>query len=179
MTALRFSIPAASGALLASLLVSPAPVAAAEVFRYDQQGAAAICQPSLPSQAGNLRARPLGLSNEGTETTFVTCTFQGDDTTGGRGATQVEANVSIAGTAAAAINCTLVDGLASGDGSAVTYTTRSAAAFPNAFGNSIAWVPGDIAGAPARITQPAIQCGLPPAATLHYLGRYYDENIGS
>lgn len=132
----------------------------------------------MPAQAGNLRARPLGLTNEGTDTTFVSCAFQGDSTNG-RGATQVEANVSVAGTVSTVINCTLVDGLAFGNGAAVTYTTRSAAAFPNAFGNSLAWTPGDIAGAPARITQPAIQCGLPPAATLHYLGRYYDENIGS
>ena len=178
MTAFRFTIPAAC-ALLASALGASTPVAAADASRYDQQGAAAICQPSLPAQAGNLRARPLGLTNEGTATTFVTCTFQGDDTANGRGATQIEANVSLAGTVAAAITCTLVDGLASGTGAAATYTTRSAAAFPNAFGNSIAWVPADLAGAPSRITQPAIQCGLPPAATLHYLGRYYDENVGS
>lgn len=178
MTAFRFMLPAAC-ALLASALGASTPVAAADVFRYDQQGAAAICQPSLPAQAGNLRARPLGLTNEGMDITFVTCTFQGDATPNGRGATQVEANVSLAGAVAAVISCTLVDGVASSNGAAATYTTRSAAAFPNAFGNSIAWVPGDLAGAPPRITQPAIQCALPPAATLHYLGRYYEENIGS
>ncbi len=178
MTATLHRIPAAFGLLLASLL-PVVTAAAADVFRYDQQGASAICQAALSAQAANLRARPLGLTNEGTETTFVTCTFQGDDTVGGRGATQIEANVSSSGTGATLINCTLVNGVASGASTGATYTTRSASAFPNEPGSSIAWLPADLPAAPPRISLPAIQCGLPPATTLHYLGRYYEENIGS
>lgn len=152
---------------------------AAEVFRYDYQGAAAVCQPALPEYEAGLRSRPLGLSNEGDTTAFVTCTFHGDDTSGGRGAWQILVNVANDGTAAASIDCTLVDGFASGSSSNATYTTKSVGLFPGGNGAFIAWLPSEVSGSPAKINRPALSCSLPARTTLHYIGINYDENIGN
>ena len=54
-------------------LLSSGLVGAVEKGRYDVQGAAGVCQPSAPQYETNLRSRPLGLANQGTEIAFVTC----------------------------------------------------------------------------------------------------------
>jgi hypothetical protein len=69
------------GALLAGAIGAYAETAcAAMTERSYQQNAAAYCQGALPAFAGTLRARPLGLGNEGNAGAFVTCsyTFAGD-----------------------------------------------------------------------------------------------------
>lgn len=177
----QYNLDGRSSLMLAGMALMCAALGdarAVEVFRYDYQGAAGVCQPSLPEYEAGLRSRPLGLANEGTTTAFVTCTFRGDDTAGGRGAWQVLVNVANDGTTSQTVKCTLVDGAASGATSNATYTPKSAGLFIGgaAF---IAWVPTDIAGSPAKINRPALSCALPAKTTLQYLGINYDENIGS
>ena len=110
---------------------------------------------------------------------FVTCTLQGDDTPAGRGAVRITADVSSSGTATSVVTCTLVDGLGVAGNQTATYTVKSATVFPGGFGSTIEWVAGDVVAPPAYITVPALQCGLPPSTTLHYLTRRYVEGIGS
>lgn len=165
-------------AVVPLLLIAPWDVHAADVARYDYQGAAGICQPALPVHGAALRSRPLGLANEGELEAFVTCTFHGDSTTGGRGAWQIAVNVANDGTTVQTISCTLVDGLASGDVNNATYTTKFIGLFPGQ-GAFISWVPAEIAGTPVKINRPAVICQLPAQTTLQYLGTYYDENIGN
>lgn len=52
-----------------------APAYAAVEDTQDSANAVANCQGALPNYEGNLRKRPLGVINEGTETAFVTCAF--------------------------------------------------------------------------------------------------------
>lgn len=61
------------GGLLAASLV-PAAHAAVENLQI-QSNASGLCQGALPAFEGNLRQRPLGVSNEGDSPAFVTCSF--------------------------------------------------------------------------------------------------------
>lgn len=154
-------------------------VHAAERFRYDFQGAAGVCQPSLPSYAAGLRARPLGLANEGTATSFATCAFRGDQTPGGRGAWQVTATVGNRGTAVRQVSCTFVTGSKLGSSSDAIYRTKTFSVAPGGQGVTFSWQPSEIAGAPESIARPAVLCSLPAGTVLHYFSNYYDENIGN
>ena len=173
-------MPAAAASLAVALfiLALPAPASAAEVVRYDYQGAAAICQPALPAHAAGLRARPLSLENLGTGTVFVSCALRGDPRPAGRGAMKVLAEVGATGTGAAVIRCTFVDGLQEGGTLDAVYRTKAVVVQPNTRGTSITWQPSEIAGSPEHIFRPAVQCELPPGAALHYLAGTYDEDIG-
>lgn len=176
MSACRIST-AALGAAIGLLAYLPA--GAATVDRYDQQGASSVCQPALPSQAASLRSSPMGLTNQGTEMAFVTCTLQGDNTPAGRGSKLITADVSSSGSASGVITCTLVDGLGVAGNGTATYTTKSVNVFAGASGSVIQWEPAEVVAPPGLITVPAIQCGLPPAATLHYVTRHYVESVGN
>lgn len=152
---------------------------AAERSRYDYQGAAGVCQPSQPSFAANLRARPLGLANEGATTAFVTCAFRGDQTPGGRGAWQVTATVGNFGAAVRRVTCTFVTGSQLGGDSDAIYRAKTFQVAPGNQGVTFSWVPSEIAGAPESIERPAVLCSLPPRTTLHYFSTYYDEGVGN
>lgn len=150
---------------------------AAEVGRYDFQGAAGLCKGALPSHRDALRARPLGLANVSQSDAFVTCSWQGDATANGRGASQVFVLVSNTSSAGKSISCTLVNGTQAGAVTAATYTPKSVGLNPgtNTF---LAWLPSEIAGSPSEITLPAVTCSLPAGTTLHYTGRNYLEDVG-
>ncbi|MBJ6981488.1 hypothetical protein [Luteimonas sp. MC1572] len=172
--------PAALAALLGLFAAAPSgDVAAAEVFRYDFQGASGICQPALSSHAATLRARPLAFVNEGEATAFVTCTFRGDPRAGARGATKVLAHVGNVGTAVAAVSCTFVEGRQLGGQSNAVYRTKSTSVFGGSPGTALTWQPSEIAGGPELIYQAAVQCALGPGGALHYISVFYDEDIGS
>src|SRR5690606_27999345 len=111
---------------LTALLALPAAVGAVEVARYDMQGAAAICQPATHLYAGSLRARPLGLVNEGTTDVFVSCTLAGDPRPGGRGAMKVLAEVGAVGQTGGMASCTFVDGYQQGSVVDAVYRTKAA-----------------------------------------------------
>lgn len=167
---------------VAAVLVAGFPLrdaGAAERSRYDFQGAAGVCQPSQPSFAANLRARPLGLANEGTTTAFVTCAFRGDQTTGGRGAWQVTATVGNFGTAVRRVTCTFVTGSQRGGDNDAIYRAKTFQIAPGGQGVTFSWEPSEIAGAPESIKRPAVLCSLPTKTTLHYFSTYYDEGVGN
>lgn len=165
----------ACGAALSAL---PAAAPAAEVLRYDFQGAASICQPASALYATSLRARPLALANEGTTPAFVSCALRGDPRPGGRGAMKVLVEVGAIGELVGTVTCTFVDGHEQGGTTSAVYRTKSAIVSPLARGATLTWQPSEIAGAPEHIFRPALQCKLGPKTALHYLSLTYDEDIG-
>jgi hypothetical protein len=170
-------LPALGAALLAALAI-PTVAGAIEVQRYDMQGAAAICQPATSVYAASLRARPLGLVNEGTTDAFVSCALAGDPRAGGRGAMKVLAEVGATNTPFGSVTCTFVDGYQEGGTTNAIYRTKSAAVGGGTRGATLTWEPVEIAGAPEHIFRPAVQCRLSPGTALHYLSVTYDEDIG-
>ena len=175
-------LPAGAAALAAVLLLAsamPGDAAAAEVFRYDFQGAAGICQPATSTYAAQLRSRPLGLVNEGTTVAFVSCALVGDARPGGRGAMKVLVRIGALGDLGSVVNCTFVDGLQNGDVVDAVYRTKTEYVSAGTRGVAFTWEPVEIAGAPEHIFRPALQCALGPGTAMHYLSVTYDEDIGS
>lgn len=164
--------------LLCVLTLATADAQAVEQNRTDQQGASGMCQGALASYNANLRARPLGLANEGSATAFVSCAWQGDDTANGRGSQQIQVVIGNNGSAAAAVNCTLVNGFQAGTFVNATYTLKSATIAPGAAA-TITWVPGDIVGAPPEIRLPALSCQLPPGTVIQHTIKSYLEDVGA
>ncbi len=162
--------------LFALLAFGPA-AHAVEAGRYDFQGAVGMCKGALQSHRDALRAKPLGLTNIASADAFVTCTWQGDATPNGRGASQVFVLVSNTSTGGRTVTCTLINGTQAGATTTATYTPKTVGLSPgtNTF---LAWVPSELPSAPAEITQPAVTCLLPAGTTLHYTGRNYLEDVG-
>jgi len=174
--------PAASTIVTAALAVASiasfGAASAAEVVRYDYQGASAICQPALAAHAAGLRSRPLSLENTGTTAAFVSCALRGDPRAGGRGAMKVLAEVGATGPTGAVVTCTFIDGVQEGGSVSAIYRTKSVPVHPLSRGSTMTWQPVEIAGNPEHIFRPALQCQLPPRTALHYLAVTYDEDIG-
>lgn len=163
--------------LLCVLTLAAADVQAVELTRTDQQGASGMCQGALASYNATLRARPLGMANEGTTTAFVSCAWQGDDTVNGRGAQQIQVVIGNTGNAAATVSCTLVNGFQAGTFVNATYTVKSATIAPGAAA-TISWVPAEVVGAPPEIRLPALSCQLPPGTVIQHTIKSYLEEIG-
>ena len=162
--------------VLASVL---SPAQAVEVLRNDFQGASGMCKAATADYAAGVRYRPLGLSNESGAVIFVTCNWQGDDSTGSiRGARKVSAIVSNDGPAATEVVCTLVDGFQSGIQVFASYTPITRIIEPGV-GSSFDWLPSDISGAPATIELPSLSCMLPAGTTLQYTVKQYAEDVGA
>jgi len=173
-------LTACTAAMAVGLLLSGQAnhATAAEVVRYDFQGAAAICQPALEQYSAQLRSRPLGLVNEGTSAAYVSCALRGDPRPGGRGAMKVLVEVGATTGVPGAVTCTFVDGLQQGGSSDAVYRTKSTGLAGGIRGVALTWQPSEIAGAPEHIFRPAVQCLLGPKTALHYLSVTYDEDIG-
>lgn len=175
-------LPAGAAALATALLLAgmlPGAAGAAEVLRYDYQGAAGICHAATSHYAAQLRSRPLGLVNEGETVAFVSCALAGDARPGGRGPMKVLVEVGAVAGVGNAVSCTFVDGLQEGGTSNAVYRTKSTVVAGGARGAALTWQPSEIAGAPEHIFRPAVQCKLAPGTALHYLSVTYDEDIGS
>lgn len=171
---MTFSPTRTGATLAAALLVAHVATAdAATAGRSTTQSAAGLCQGALPAFAGTLRARPLGLVNEGTSTAFVTCAQEA----GNSGVNTDEVFIRVANTAngssVATIQCTFVEGF--GDGfthvwwpHSVTLTAHASAAITvSAYEMSM-----------TSLTNSQWSCALPPNTAIYYLGRSYSEEVG-
>lgn len=94
-------------AVLATCLLSTA-ASADYVPTSEVLPAANACQGSLPQFAGSLRARPLGIGNEGSASAFITCAAAGS-LTFGRTVSGYSVSFTNRGSAPATITCTGVD----------------------------------------------------------------------
>lgn len=169
-------MPRRSHALLclpAALLAGTA--IAASIERTDYQSAAGICQGALPAFAGTLRMRPMGIVNEGSQTSFVTCAVQGDYTVA-RGASALFLRVSNGTNASASVTCTLVNGYGNSNAFTPVYVTKSAQMAANA-GASLIWEATDLGNGSSTIQFPQFSCALPPGTSIHYISRTYQEEV--
>lgn len=172
------------GSLLSAIALTMAgsiayPALAVEVARQDFQGAAGMCKGATPAYNDALRIAPLGMANESAAAVFITCNFQGDDTQNStRGAQRVSVSFVNNSTSSRTVACTLVNGFQSGSTTVATYTPKSIVIAAGATA-SIAWVPGDIAGAPTQIKLPALSCNVPAGTTLQFTAKQYNEDVGA
>ena len=101
---MKSSIHAGLTTLVVAMAVMPmADVSAAEY----QQNATGACQGSLPAFDTNIRKRPLAVRNEGTGSSFVSCSVMN---LYGNGVTTAGVYVKNAGATPATISCTMVSG---------------------------------------------------------------------
>jgi len=146
---------------------------AALIERVYHQNAANHCQGALPAFAGTLRARPLGVGNEGNAAAFLTCSFE---TSG-----QFEpinrlsvffANNNDAGSIT--INCTGVFGA---QRSTPVYLAKSVDVPSGATGN-LAWTEADNGG--EALPGPGnISCAMPPGSVMLDIFNYFNVEIGT
>lgn len=174
----RGRVPAMVAMLASAFVLSLAPgeTMAAEVVRYDFQGASSTCQPATFAYAEGIDSRPLSLVNRGTTTVFVSCALRSDPRGGGRGATKVLVEAGATGQRSGQVSCTFVEGR---DQEEPIYRTKSAFVYKESRGVALTWQPSEIAGYPERIFRPAVQCVLAPGTAIHYLAVTYGEDIGA
>lgn len=146
---------------------------AALIQRVYHQNAANHCQGALPAFAGTLRARPLGVGNEGNAPAFLTCSFE----TSGQFAPINRLSVFFANNNDAgsiAINCTGVFGV---QRATPVYLAKSVNVTAGATGNLV-WTDADNGG--EALPGPGnISCAMAPGAVMLDIFNYFDVEIGS
>jgi hypothetical protein len=166
---------------LALVALSAATAAGAvSVQRTDQQAAAGTCRAASTDYASRVRNRPLGVTNISAQNVYLTCALQGDDAQfSTRGATLVVVNASNEeGTAAQALDCTLVNGQVSAGIPFANYSAKTVTIEPGA-GSAIQWVPADVPNAGGTIKLPAVSCLLRPGMAINFTTRVYSEDVGA
>lgn len=122
------------------------------------------CQGALPNFEGALRKRPLGIVNQSSATTFVSCGLpRANSSESFIGF--VFATVTNGGADNADISCTLVDGFAASQGGTPVYVVKSEMVAPGA-GSNLSWDTSDIGKANFDMVQ--LSCALPPGTEINY-----------
>jgi hypothetical protein len=107
----RRRLPVAASCVLAFAGAMHLPAASAATERVQRISAMAVCEAPLPSFDVSLRKRPVGIRNEGGAPIFISCALPAD-TTAPRGGAVVSVRFALlAGTPAAAVDCSLVAGV--------------------------------------------------------------------
>jgi hypothetical protein len=159
MHQLRIKTPVIGAMLVAPLLAAAiaAPAAAQSIVR---QNAAGMCQGALPQFAGTLRARPLGVINEGGSSAFVTCSLPGVDGV----SHNMEIIITNRGSSDQTINCTAVSGRVLG--AAPVYVPLTGTVSP---GQIIGLFYNPAGGDLGNMLN--LSCSLPPMTELSYIRR--------
>lgn len=151
-------IPA--GLAVACLSATPA-------YADDWSNAVDVCQGSLPSFEGALRKRPLAIANEGTSSSFLSCSLRAPAATNGQGLVAGTIVVVTNRSASAkTVSCTLVDGAALPYPSIPpTYHTKSIDVGAGGW-SAASWTQqDDNANSPYR--RPNLNCSLPVGVELN------------
>ena len=160
--------------LVAVLAASPA--AAVEKDMETAANAAGNCQGALPNFEGSIRKRPLGVQNEGTALSFVTCSLSTEyDTDDIRQVSYLGAFFSNKGTTAVTVNCTAVAGFET-NGTNV-YVAKAISVPPNApESTALYFLPSDNGGQ-GYYPMVSLSCGLPPNVGIHdtYVGYVFND----
>ncbi len=170
---MKLHLALASAAVSLLALGMSTPASADLVSRDYTINAAGNCQPALPIFATNFRQRPLGIKNEGSSASFVTCSMPGDFFNAGN--TFVGIGFVNTGAANYDVSCTFSDGITAPFGApnyypkTVTVPAGSAAA--------VIWAPGEFSL--TTFTQNAnFSCLLPPGGEINILEIQYQEDNG-
>jgi hypothetical protein len=162
--------------LFVAALAVPGLATAETVSRTQVQNGTGACQAALPNYEGNIRKRPLAISNEGTSPAFVSCSMKSDDYY----AALNEYNgvqLSNRGSASANVNCTLVAG-----GTAPVATANyypKSIAVPAGESVVLPWDPAvDNADAPFQNSL-NWSCSLPPGVDINVVFTNIAEEVGA
>lgn len=160
-------IAAGSVALMACSLVT-----AGTLPRINYKTAATDCQGALPRFAGTLRARPLGIQNEGDAAAFVTCGFTGQTGIAAELRSILVTYVENPGPHPITVTCTLVVNR-DVHGPAI-YLPRSVN-LPSGEKGSVGW--GSNEGIPAVMLEKIqMSCLLPPGGLLSGFMSHYVQS---
>jgi hypothetical protein len=147
----------------AAALLSTAPVHA-----NDWSTAVDVCQGSLPAFEGQLRKRPLAISNEGTEPAYISCAIRaplGNLDGGGVDVTQIIVLFTNRAATAQSVSCTLVDGVAAPFPSfPAIYLPKTVDLAAGGFG-VVNWF--DFETEAGRYRLPNLSCALPPGTEIN------------
>lgn len=150
--------------LTATVLAGSALLAPLQAQAYDQgvQGnSTAFCQAALPVFDTYLRKRPLAVVNEGSTTTYVTCSYP-------VGSTAYQISIVYAYFANHSgitkdVNCTLVDGK---DNGVVTYYPKTTRSYDDGHKWAVGWNMNADNGGIGFGSTLSISCALPAAIGL-------------
>ena len=176
MSQLNPLLTAATVLLAAGTGAFSANASAVTSQREKMANATAICQPALPAFEGVIRKRPLGVQNEGSTGSFVTCSFVSDSGFGGNAGTEGFAlwftNNS---TASVTVSCTGVIGKRS----SATYLVKSITLNAGA-SNSISWQAADNGGVNFTASDPLnASCQLQPGIGINDTYVWYTVDVGA
>lgn len=149
----------------------------AKITRQEFPNAGAVCQGALPSYAGTLRTRPLGIMNEAATPAFVTCSFNGGMDPSAPTTNQIAVVMVNRNASPLQVACTLVNGYEFSSVSAqyVPKTITLAASGSGAF----TFVPADLPNGVSSISNPNVSCQLPGGTGITFVGQRYEEEIGN
>lgn len=131
--------------------------------------ATGACNGALPSFEGALRKRPTAIANEGTASSFVSCSLAGDETN--YGTAGVVAVVINRGTAAVNVSCTYVDGVAQEISEQPPVYSPKTVSAPVGVATPMVWLAED---APFS-SYVNLNCSLPPKVEIAAVGYGYAE----
>lgn len=162
---------ALAAVITAAAAASTAAVAQTATYGYSNVNAAGPCQGALPAFAGTLRARPLGLQNEGTGTAFVTCALERIGGQEARHTEYVRLAMANQGTTAATIGCTIVYGTAD-DGA--DYGSKSVTVPAQGFARLL-FTADDLPEGQVSFGTVSLSCALPPSTGIGEVAIGYDQ----
>lgn len=146
------TIALVSGTVLFALSLQAGAI---DVLSTSGTGPVGNCQAALPTYEGNIRKRPLAITNEGTGPAFVTCALTTEEVS--LNVQSFATRISNLSAAPATITCTAVvgDELEGAD-----YIAKSATLAPESTG-TLTWNTADNGGL-LFAKSVAISCNLPP-----------------
>lgn len=154
-------------ALLATA-ASAAVLFAAPARANDWSNAIDVCQGSLPQFDASLRKRPLAISNEGAQSSFISCSIRaplGQIEGGGTDVSQIIVLLTNRAATAQSVSCTLVDGVSAPFPSfPAIYLPKTVEIQPGAFA-VVNWF--DFETEAGRYRLPNLSCALPPGTEIN------------
>lgn len=150
-------IAVAAGVTLFALSLQAGAV---DLLSTNGTGPVGNCQAALPTYEGNIRKRPLAITNEGSGAAFVTCALTTEEVS--LNVQSFATRISNLSAAPATVSCTAVvgDELEGAD-----YIAKSATLAPNSSG-TLTWNTADNDGL-LFAKSVAISCNLPPLTGLN------------
>lgn len=163
-------------AALAALLL-PATAAAVDEEMVTSANATANCQGALPNFEGSIRKRPLAVQNEGTATSFVTCSFSSEhDADDRRQVTFFGAYMINRSSAARNVTCTGVAGFDGNDEN--VYVSKTISLPPNGSAQGeMLFSPADNGGL-GYYPLVSMSCSIPPGVGINdtYIGTVVSDD---
>jgi len=161
---------------LLTLIIASAPAAAVDEDMETAANATANCQGALPNFEGSIRKRPLGVQNEGTALSFVTCSFSTEyDVLDIAQISYLGAFFSNSTASPVTVTCTAVAGFEKYE--ANVYISKSVSVPANApESTALYFQPGDNGGQ-GYYPIVSMSCALPPGVGIHdtYVGYVVDD----